>query len=319
MIYLIDGEEEYLINRNINKIINDNKDSEISRFNGEDKNFRINDFLDIIDSVGLFANKSLVIIKDPYFLKRKVDENETKRLLKYCENPIYENDLVFYTLNDKFNNTLKIFKEISKNAQYIKCEKLNNKDFYQECLNILNDRKIKLEKYLANRLINSCANSLMTFIKYLEIIELYNDNITEEVLDAMIVDVSLDNIYTLINALTSKNVSLSFTLLKKFFNQDENINGLVASLAREIRFLYEINYYNEMHLSMNEILDRTNNTKSFRIQKALENLRKLTANEILNLLNKMSDLDYLLKSNYDLDPKLQFELFVLNLLGDGHA
>lgn len=318
MIYILNGDEEYLIEKKINDILNENKDSEILRFNGLDKTFEVKTLLEILNNVGLFANRKLILIKDPYFFIKKSDDNFDE-LIKYCTNPFFENDLVFYTLENTFNEKLKLFKDIIKNAQHIKYSKLKKNDFYNECCSILNKKNIKLKRELLNMLIDSCNNSLKIFSLNVDLIELYPDELTLEVLENLLISDNNDNVYQLINALTNKNISLSFRLIKKYLAYDNNINGLVSLLGSQLRFLYEVSYYSSNSLSINEIMDKVNTSSRYRIEKAFETLRFLKSKEILILLNKLSDLDYTLKNNYDLDSELQFELFVVGLLGVKNA
>lgn len=318
MIYIIYGDEEYLIQKNINKIINDNINNEIIKISGFDRNFNIKDLVDDFKSISLFASKNLYLIKDPSFLIKKEDEN-IDSLIEYCHNPDYENDVVFYTLNNNFNDKLKTFKDISSNAQVIKCNKLKKNDFSNECFNIINENKLKINRFLANKLINSCNNSLKTFAQIIEIIQLYDDEISEEVLNQMISNSDLENIFVLINALTNKQISEAYKLTKRHLYFDDNVNGLISLLANQLRFLYEINYYKNKSFSINEIMDITNIKSSYRIEKAFESLNNINENEILRLLSKLADLDYTIKNNYDVDPKLQFELFITSLLEANNA
>ena len=128
MIYVIDGKEEYFIKEKINEIIKD-KNAEIVKFDGSDKNFSIDEMLEACESNSLFSNETVVLVNQPYFLNKKIEDKELERLYQYIDNPIYETDLIFYTYEDNFNSKLKAYKTILGNAQHIKLDGLDYKNF----------------------------------------------------------------------------------------------------------------------------------------------------------------------------------------------
>ena len=139
MIYILTGEESFLVESKLNDIINEKKDSLLSRFDGNDKTFNIDDLLGACSNVNLFNPATLVLVKDAPFLVNKVGDDVDK-ILDYCDSPLYENDLVFYTLDNKFNERLKTYKDISKNAQVFKFNKPKRNEYYNICLDLLKKR-----------------------------------------------------------------------------------------------------------------------------------------------------------------------------------
>lgn len=313
MIYIIYGSEPYLIDLKINEIIKENKDSDLIKIDGNSKTFSYIDVLDSISSVGLFSNCSLVLLKDPIFLKKKVEDKKLDELIDYCKKPIYENNLVFYTYEDDFKKTLKTFKDISLNAEVIEC-KIDPKNFAVECFNLLKNKGINLSKECANLLIEMCNNSLSLFAQNLDVLALYPDRIDIDVLNSLCIGSSEENVFNLINALTRKDVTNSIKYANRILANDENINGLIALLSSQLHFLYEVSYYDAIGDNINTIMDKTNSKSSYRIKKAFESLDNLSQKEILYLLNKLSDLDYKSKLNSDLSDKLRLELFIVGLL-----
>lgn len=315
MIYILIGEEGFLVENKLNEIINAKKDSLLSRFNGNDKTFNIDDVLIACSNVNLFNPSTLVLVKDAPFLINKTSEDVDK-ILNYCASPLYENDLVFYTLDNRFNERLKTYKDISKNAQVFKFNKPKRNEYYGLCTDLIKKRNIKISKESANYLINSCNNSLQTFSQNLDILELYPETITNNVIDGILISANYDDVFGLINALTNKKISVAISLSRKLLKVDDNIFGLISMLGMQLRFLYEVSYYNDLNLSISEIMDRINTASSYRIEKAFESLSYLREKEILKLLDKLSDLDYSLKTNDDIDSKLQFELFIASMVGN---
>lgn len=313
MIYIISGSESYLIDKKLNEIINKDKDFDLIKLDGSSKTFSYRELLDTITSVGLFSNKSLVLLKDPVFFKKKVEDKELDELIEYCKNPLYENDLVFYTYEDDFKKILKAYKDISKNAEVIDC-KIEAKNFNIECINILKARNIKMTKEAFNLLVNMCNNSLSLFNQNIDVLALYPEKIDESVINGLCVGSSEENVFNLINSLTSKDVTNSIKYANRILANDNNINGLIALLANQLHFLYEVSYYDSIGDDVYTIMDKTNSKKQYRIDMAFKTLRNLNRKEIMSLLNKLSDLDFKGKVNSDIDDKLRLELFIVGLM-----
>lgn len=313
MIYIIYGTEPYLINNKLNEIVKENSDSSIVKYNGLDKSFSINELLDTVTSVDLFSNKSLILLKDPIFLIKKVDEKEIDAFLEYCHKPIYENTLVMYTLDNSFNTRLKILNDISSNAQVIILDKIKNYDFFNYAKGEINNRKLNITKDAINTLINSVNYDLSLFNNNLDVLALYPEQIDTDVVKKLISYPSEEDTFNLINALTSKNISKSIKLANTILESDGSVLRLISTLVNQLRFLYMVSYYNANHFSMSELIKITG-AKEYRIKKALETLTNLSDIEILKLESKLADLDYLIKTQSDIDERMYLNLFIVSEL-----
>ena len=115
----------------------------------------------------------------------------------------------------------------------------------------------------------------------------------------------------MINALTNKKVSDSIYYARRILANDSNINGLIALLANQLRFLYQVSYYSDDPYGASDILG----CKSpYRITKALETLRTLKSKDIMSMLDRLAVLDLDSKQNSDIDDTLKLELFIVELL-----
>ena len=314
MIYIISGSDSYLIDQKLNEIIKQNKDADVIKVDASGKTFSYYEVLDSIGSVGLFASSSIVLVKDPSILKRKVDNDlSVEQLIEYCKKPIYENVLVFYTYENDFKKTLKAYKDISKNADVIEL-KVDPKNFYSLCLDVAKKYSFKLDNNCFNIVYKACNNSLALFKQNMDILELYPDKITGDVVDTLLISSNEENVFNLINALTNKKVSDSIYYAKRILSNDSNINGLISLLAGQLRFLYEVSFWSKTDSNPNYIADKMDVKSVYRVQKALESLRYLRGNEIMSLLDKLANLDYKSKVNSDYDDTLKLELFIVGMI-----
>lgn len=314
MITILFGDEPVLIEQKLNSIISKNKNALLTKFNGQNKDFDIDLLVDSCKSVGLFNEQALVLVKDPYFLIKKVEDNEILPILEYCKNPLYETDLVFYTLENQFNEKLKTFKDISNNSEVIKLNQLPKDEFYTYAKRYINSLKINITKEAVDYLLNNVNLSISLLTSNLEVLSIYPDKIDLEAAKKLITLANVDDVFSLINALTSKQVSLAIKYANRLLENDESTLRLISSLAAQLRFLYSVGYYRSLNKTRKEIMNILNVKSSYRIDKAYESLTKIDMEQIEQLLSRLCDLDYDLKKNDDMDEKLKLELFIINLL-----
>lgn len=315
MIYIIKGQEEVFIRKKIEEL-SANKDAEIIRFDGSDKNFTIQEMLEACSGNSLFSNKSVVLVNQPYFLCKKCDDNELKQLTDYIDNPIYETDLVFYTYEDNFNSKLKAYKAVSENAQIIELNGYNYKDFNRYVKERINEEGLDIQNDAVELLTNICKRSATVLNQNIEVLKLYPEKINSDVVSKLCTQSDDNEAFELINALTNKNISKSISLFRKLMSQNDSIYSVLGLLANQLRYLYHISYLVSLGKKKKEIIDITGSNE-YRLNKAMETLNTIKMNQIIELLAKLSDLDLKCKSDSSVQENTRFEMFILELLQKG--
>lgn len=312
MIYIVQGEEEYFINDKIKQICSQ-IDSEIIKFDGNDKSCSINNILEACNGNALFGNKNIVLVKDAPFLVKKVNEEDINKVLEYINNPLFETDLVFYTLENKHNSKLKCYKEIAKNAQVIDLNRYDYKNFNLYINQQINLNKIDISNDAIFLLNSICKRSATLLHANLELLKLYPGKITKEVIEKLCTVSDDNNAFEMINALTSKNISKTIEIERKMLNENESIMSVIGLLASQLRFLYQLSYLIDKGYKKREILEETK-CSEFRYNKALETLKKLNSSQILDLLSKLSEIDIKCKTDNSVSDQSRFELYILDLM-----
>lgn len=316
MIYIIEGEEELFIKNKINEICNV-EDAEIIKFDGNSKDFSIQNMLDSCMGNSLFAQKSIVLVKDAPFLTKKYEDKELKALLEYIENPLYETDLVFYSFENKLNGKLKAYKAISKNAQKFELNSYDYKNFNTLVNQYVNRYKLNINNdaiYLLNTI---CKRNATLLNQNIQVLLNYPDKITVDVINKLCTASDDNNSFEMINALTAKDISKAISLERRMLKENDSVISIIGLLASQLRFLYQLSYYNSIGMKKDEIIDLTKCSET-RYKMSLETLRKLKSNQIIKLLNDLSDLDIKCKTDNSVSDTSRFELFILDLLKAGN-
>ena len=316
MIYIIEGEEELFIKNKINEICNV-EDTEIIKFDGNSKDFSIQNMLDSCMGNSLFAQKSIVLVKDAPFLTKKYEDKELKALLEYVENPLYEIDLVFYSFENKLNGKLKAYKTISKNAQKFELNSYDYKNFNTLVNQYVNRYKLNINNdaiYLLNTI---CKRNATLLNQNIQVLLNYPDKITVDVINKLCTASDDNNSFEMINALTAKDISKAISLERRMLKENDSVISIIGLLASQLRFLYQLSYYNSIGMKKDEIIDITKCSET-RYKMSLDTLRKLKLDQIIELLNALSDLDIKCKTDNSVSDTSRFELFILDLLKAGN-
>lgn len=313
MNYLIYGNEQYLIDKEIDKLLSDNTSSTILRYDGLTKDFKIDDLLSNCETDSLFGDNTIILYKNPSFLINKIDDNYFNKIKNYLESPNSSCTLIIYSSYSSFNSKLKAFKDINSLCETKFIKHLDEKSFFEYCDNVISTSNLVISRPIRNRFIENCGNDLDIFHSCFEVLELYSDEITQDVLEQLTYSSDEFNVFILVNSIIDGSISKSMHLVKKIENDDKSIFGLMSLVSGQLRYLYSVFYYSDIYNNERDVLEATNTTNPYKLKMAYKTLNKISPEKILSLLNKLSILDYEFKTNSSLDHKLQFEIFISSL------
>lgn len=314
MIYLVYGNEQYLVNAKIKELLKKNVNSYLFKFDGSFKNDPIDEVLNTCNNDGLFNNKCIVLYRNPSFLINKCnDEDLIQRIEKYINNPNQNCNLVLYAFYETFNSKLSIFKHILDNSEHFYYQKLDQNRFYDICNDELNNRKLLIDLKTRQYFINNCGCDLSNFYSGLINLINYDGNITKNVIDQLTYSSDDFNIFNLVNSLIAGDSSSSLKYIKKLKYDDDSIFGLISLVASQLRYLYSVYYYSKKYTNEKDILEATKTNNPYKLKMAYKTLNNIKIKYIFKILYRLSSLDYELKSNPDIDHKLLIDLFIANI------
>ena len=315
MIYIIQGQEECFIKDKIKEIVS-GQESEVTSFDGSDKSFSISQVLEACTGNSLFSSGSIVLVDQPYFLIKKSDEKEIKELLDYCKKPLYDTQLIFYTYLNNFNSKLKAYKQIAENAQVFNLNSLDYKNFSTYVRTRINEEKLRMSNDAAYYLNTICKRNATLLNKNLEVLKLYPEKIDGKVISKLCTASDENESFDLINAITSKDVSKAVSIERRMLNENDSALSVIGLLANQLRFLYQIAYLQSINKNRREILEICN-IQDYRLNKANEALNVLNMDQIMELLKKLSELEFSCKMDNSIPDSTRFELFIMELLKKG--
>lgn len=307
--FLIEEKSYILINEYINKLINDNNFTNSYKlvYSLEDTSLDI--ILNNLDTYNLFSEKKIVIVND----FDKINNQEYKyinHLYKYLKNP--NNDILLIFVTNKLNNTYKTTKEIKKIVNIVDI-KININEFIKNNLDgyKINNNTIKLlidytsEDY--DRIYNECKKLKLLKIDTKEILD---DDIKKIVYKKEIVD--NNTLFTFVKYLGSRNIKDALIYYNKILNNKTDAYSLLGLTASQFRLIYQIKSLYNKGNNIYNITKILNEKSDYKIKKNLELINYYTEKELLDILDKLHQIDLKAKTT-DIDINYLFELFIIKL------
>ena len=312
-MYLLYGLEQFLIDKEIDKIKISNNINDIDIVKYDLENTKIEDIIEDASSISLFSNKKLIIVDNAYIFtgttNKKLIEQNIDVLTNYIDKNNSDNIIIFKILKEKLDERKKIVKLFKEKGIVKDFNKTNNINKY--VLSMFDNYKINNNDI--NLLINRVGNNLEILNQEIEKIKMYKDtdlNITtEDIINLTSKNVDTD-FFTLIENIVSRNKEKA---LESYFEiiKDEEPIKIIVVLANKFRLIFQAKNLYKKGYSEKDISNMLG-SNYYAIKKCLENSRNYSDNTLLECLNKLADLDIDIK-NGRIDKNIGLELFIMTI------
>lgn len=313
MFYLIYGLENYLIKKNLNKIIDDLGVTPDEIINMDMNIDSINNLLVEASTINMFSTKKLIICDNSYFLSSSSDsKEEVDELIKYIENAFPDVYIVFILREEKIDSRKKISKILSKEAKVYECSKIENYKLNNYVMDYIRDNGYSISSKNIDFLLSKTHFELSNIINEIDKLFIYKGNdkkITEEDIDKVITRNIETNIFELTNAIMNKNKKKIDEIYKDLMLSKEGPIKLIITLSNQFRLYLQVKLMRNNGYSEKEIVSILKE-HPYRISLAMKN--NFSIDELKNNLEKLSKLDLDIITG-KVDEKLGFEMYLLNL------
>ena len=150
-----------------------------------------------------------------------------------------------------------------------------------------------------------------TIQKEMDKLELYQGVLDENVVPSLINRPLEEDVFQLVDAVVEKNKGKAFHIWQDLCVSNTDAIYLIALLAGQFRFLFEVKNLMVKGYEKDEIAHALN-AHPYRVKLSMEKARSLSIKSLMAMLDKLASLDQKLKSGL-LDKKLGFEMFLLEL------
>ena len=307
--YIIESSDYVVINAKIDDILKKNYLTSDMIIKYDLIETPISTAIEDLDTYNFLSSNKVVVCDNAYFLtsnrpKGAVVHNE-ELLEKYLKNPSSENILIM--ICDKIDTRKKLVKLVDKNNI------LGGEIVIDDLIKShLDDYKMdyKTIKYL----IDYCDNDNERILNELEKLKCYkldDKTITMEDINNIVIKLTGDNIFSLIDSIVLKNRSKAYLITQELLDKGEDINKIIVMVSDQFRLMYQVKLLLKEGYNKDTIATKLK-VHPYRVKLAIEKGYNYSSKVLLTNLDYFFNLDYMIKTGNN-NPKLVFELFLANL------
>ena len=314
-IYLIYGDEEFLIDKEIKNIINKFNSSmeNVARYNLDESNVR--EAIEDACTISMFETNKIVICEKCNFLtgeNKKEINHDIDSLIKYINNPFSDSVLIFVVRNPKLDERKKVVKELKKCSKVIECKTIENYNLNNYISNYFKTNNYEISQSDVKLIIDKVKYDLANIISECDKLMMYKDEnkkITTKDIEDVVIDNIEDNIFSLTNAIMDKDKKKVINIYNDLLLMGEEPIKLIVMIANQFRLILQVklmvkNGYKERDMA-GEIGEHPYRVK-------LASNARFTVKELITYIKKLQKLDYDIKSG-NIDKNFGLEFFLLNI------
>lgn len=316
MNYILLANDAYMMSQQYAKIVSAIQDTaSVHETVYEYQSGCLDAVLDDADMPSMFADVKCIRIKQPLFLTAKegLNPQEEKHLLTYLQHANPDTTLVFELLQQPMDARKSIVKTMRKHCQVVQPLELDARQFRALVMDDLKRNKIRIQEDAFACLIDRLPMDLAIWQQELQKLICYDKPLDRQAVEALIVRELFGNgekdMLLFSNAILAKDMKQTFRMWNDIKRLQKEAYGLMALIAVQFRFLYQVKYLMEKGYSRREIALELG-AKEYRVQKTEDSLLKYSIDDILEILHRLAELDSRIKTGR-IEPMQGFELFLL--------
>lgn len=306
-LYFIENDHNELIKLKVLEILKEKKLTEENLVTYDMEETDISKAIMDLDTYGFFNETKVVFCKNCVFLtaSKSEIEHDIEALTKYLNNPNPANILILSC--SKLDGKKNIVKLLKNKAELLNIA-IDLKDYVKEKC-----KGYKINIMTINYLIDSVESDFERLDNELDkLMALKNaeKEITDKDINLITIKKIDNNIFSLIDAIISKDKKKSLKIYEEMTNYGEDVFKIFVALANQIRLIYQVKMLKS--LSNDEISSMLNLKNPKQAVALRYRIDKYKSSELLEYLHKLSIMDEELKLGKSID-KIVFPTFIASL------
>lgn len=279
----------------------------------------IQDAVEFVSNVSFTSDKKAALVSDCYFLS--LDEmaapssfnsqQDFSALEKYIDTPNPDSDLVLLmTGRMKGEKGNSLIAALKKHAQIIDLGSLTTQDMMEAGLRYVGERKATIDKDSLYELIKRCKEDYMLFLRSLDKLLCYTNDIRIEDVEDLVAPELEDNVFAIVEPLFRNNPGEAIRTYRDLEKSGIDLMRLLPVFASQFRFMYEVAYLSEKKI--NDI-DASKELKCnpMRVKYARRSLGSIRKENVMQMMADLGKIEEHLKFDLD-DPDTALEMYIIN-------
>ena len=314
-VYLYRGEEKYLTNVRIQKIISDSKVDELNLTTYDCQEVNLENAIRDAKTEPFLSKVKVVIIKNPQFLESDKTNHNVDLLINYLENPNEDTILIINASGMKVNDNTKAMKALLKEATVVNTNAISEEEFKAwlktECSNQGN---VVMKNSSAELFYKTMGVDLTTAKTEVDKMITYvgpDGVIDEEVTKMLLYKTNQNEVYNLTNAIFNKDKDSVMNIYYELTKYEKDPTVLINLITRSFKDTLLVKLYDMKGLNQNTIASKMK-MSSGRIYYILKNAKNYDLEDIESNIQKLANLDLKIKTGA-IDKRIGFEEFLLSI------
>ncbi|SDX67553.1 MULTISPECIES: DNA polymerase III subunit delta [Salimicrobium] len=322
-IYVLYGEERYLIEQEKEKIVRAETTKEEREFNYSTFNLEDTPVEEVVadaETLPFLGDRKLIVAENPVFLLAKPPKSEVEhdinRLLTYINDPAPYTTLVLIAPYEKVDERKKVMKELKKKAEVKSFSAIKEWNMEEWVDKLAVELNLDLASGVKELVIQSAGTNLMVMRSELEKLGLYADNnyistdIAEELLSS-----SLDTSgLKLVDAVINKDLGKAVSIYKELLRMNEEPIALVALLASQFRMIAQVKILKQKGYTENHMKSYIK-AHPYVLKLAGQREKNFTQEKLDHILLTLARTDEYMKTG-QMEKELAFEMMLYDIIAE---
>ncbi|MBM7541692.1 DNA polymerase III subunit delta [Amphibacillus cookii] len=324
-VFLIYGEEQYLIEKIVEQIINVKLDKidvrerleHVIRFDLDQT--AIDEVILEVETYPFLGGDKVVIADQASFLTAKPSktsiEHDTNRLINYLNDPVDFSVLILIAPYEKIDERKKIAKRLKKSALTICCEEVKPWHLDKWVEHMIKSYHIVFEHGVQELLISEAGANLSILEKEIEKLSLNvgeGGTVTLDIAKNLISHQGNTSGLKLVDTVLTKDLQLAIQTYKDLLRLNEEPIALVALLASQLRVIYQVKLLQKKGYSQKQMAQQLK-LHPYVVKMGIERERRFSLNYLYYCIGKCAETDQAIKQG-KVEKNLAFELLLYQLI-----
>ncbi|MGI6714395.1 MAG: DNA polymerase III subunit delta [Bacilli bacterium] len=318
MIYLYFGKQAALVKRMMEKtadaIIKTRNEFNFATYAATQT--PIQEIIAEAEQMPFMSEKRVILVEDAYFFgssrrKESIERlQDYDKLQEYLQNPNPDTTLIFGVFDEKLakkNRELDLIKAIGEIKEI---QDVSPSQWPEFAKNTFARRNIPISDEALEELLKRIENDVMLFFNEVDKLELLGRPVSWQDIDLLVNRPYEERSYLLTNAVLAKNLTDTLTIYYDLLASGQEPITLIGMLANQFRIYSQVFILEQQGLSQKEMAS-TLGIHEYRVKLAGQMRRKMSLEDVLELLEQLHQLDYQIKSNR-IDRFYALELFLVD-------
>lgn len=314
-VYFLFGEEVYLIDMLVRKIIEKGTEPETRDFNcdilqGEQADGET--VVGMASSFPMMTDRRVVVLKSV----QKLSPSDKKRVLEYVQRPLESTCLVLTA--GKVDLRQSFYGSLTKYSQWVDCKNLYENQAVEWIKKQLHEKGITISHDGATLLVQQVGTSLWSLFNEIEKLLTFSwskKNLGLEEVASVVGFSRKFNTWELTDAVGRRDLKDALSILKRLMDGGQSAVGMIMELSRRIFLLMRIRAMIDGGLSRDEV-SRTLNLRPYFKKLYMNQVQRFTSEELELAMKILLRADLYLKTGY-LQPSMALTLTIHDLVRVG--